>query len=91
MDIFLSNQPRQGIKSLVTLRSPIRVKVGGSYSCIHGAVWAGYFDTDDCTSSCVRIGEITDTGNHIIIPISNISGIQECNKVLKGDDILVLE
>lgn len=81
----------QGMETLVTLRRPVLAKDGKAYRYLHGPVWLG------CLSTWDRQDELTlqigteATANHIIVPFSNVLGMQECHKVMAGTEVLVLK
>lgn len=80
----------QGVESLVTLREAVMTKEGKTYRYLHGPVFIGRLTTWSKHGTDVQVGTET-TANHIITPMSNVVGIQECHKVLANPEVLVLK
>lgn len=95
LDTSQREAPQQGARAIVTLIHPVRYKDGKDYRTVYGPVWSGtrgeWSSNRSNPTRCLMIGTINEQDTHLIVPFANVAGIQGCNKVLKGDDILVLE
>lgn len=80
----------QGVESLVTLREPVMTKNGIAYRYLHGPVFVGRLSTWSRSKADLQIGN-ENTANHVITPMSNVVGIQECHKVLTNPEVLTLK
>lgn len=91
MNILLTTQLRPGANSLVTLIQPIMTKGGIETRYLHGPVWVGRPDNEVSKQArVIQIGTQNERGDHIIVPLSSVVSIQECNKVLNSDKVVVI-
>ncbi len=93
MKIWLFHAPNQARENntpcLVSLKEAVLAKDGKLYKYIQGPVSTGYIGISSSINIAIRIGN-ENTHNHFVILMDNVLSIQECNKVIKRDDILIL-
>lgn len=91
MDILRISGARQDQNSLVTLIAPMMTKTGIETRYLYGPVVMGRMDDESSKSPRgIRIGTVTERNDHIIVPLTAVLTIQECNKVLKIDNLLIV-